>query len=286
MSAKAERNVPAGSSPAPLPGFSAAATEIAVIIGAHSALERIAALEATAPGAGPAAQADALRLLALRQNVMDLIVRAMLDVSSVISEIGCENERGDQLRDYLDKLENRRMRSLGVGSILVGAVTAFLSGGLALLEPHTKGSDIVGILGGATEVSIGVAGLSDRHAGKLGTERNLMRDVWEAPMESTLFPASVWRFMNSSIGLGPGAPTQRELLIAEWRTGDRLGSAGSDEEEARAALFFGSGGTYGIDDLNTRDSLLDLLEATVHSMNQYLRLLLDELMSRSERVAG
>ena len=42
-------------------------------------------------------------------------------------------------------------------------------------------------------------------------------------------------------------------------------------------------GNYSIDDLNTRDSLLDLLESSVFSMNQDLRVLLDELMSRTAR---
>lgn len=264
----------------PVEGFSQSATSIAEVIGALEPLRQMSALELQA--GDPASAATELRLFRARQRITDTILRAMLDVSSVLAEVDCENERGDQLKDHLQKLEDRRTRGLGLGSILVGALTAILSGGLSLASPNAAGGDVAAIVGGTLEASVGASVLLGTVSGELRTERNLMREVWEGPVRSSLFPRSVWRFLGRRVGDDPDSPTLREILIAQWRTGDRLGPAQSQEERDRIALLFGPGGDYTIADLNARDAMLDLLESSVASMNQDLQLLLDELMKRSE----
>lgn len=260
-------------------GFSRDAVDIAEVIGALAPLRELALLESHV-GDANAVTAE-LRLLRVRQRITETILRAMLDVSSVLAEIDCENERGDQLRDHLQKLEDRRTRRLGLGSILVGALTAIVSGGLSLAGTHGAGGDVAAIVGGTLEASVGASVLFGGVSGELRTERNLMREIWEGPAESSLFPRSVWRFLGRPVDGRAEAPTLRDVLIAQWRAGDRLGPAQSQSERDRIELLFGPGGAYTIEDLNARDAMLDLLEARVASMNQDLQLLLDELAHRT-----
>ena len=278
----AQPSRPAAAAP-PVPGFSQSATNIAEVIGARESLEQMALLASQA--GDPASAAVGLERLSVRQSTTDAILRAMLDVSSVLADLDCQNERGDQLRDHLQKLEDRRTRQLSLGSILVGALTAIVSGGLSLAYPTTNGGDVAAMIGGTLEASVGVAAVFGTVSGELPTERNLMGEVWEGPSRSTLFPPTVWRFLNQPVGGATGRFTLRDVVIAQWRMGERLGREGSQEERDRIALLFGRGGTYTLDDLNARDTMLDLLKVSVASMNQDLQLLLDELVDRSRAAA-
>jgi hypothetical protein len=152
-------------------GFSREAIDIADTIGAAEPLLQLATLEAEALGTA-AAELLALRL---RQAVTDRILLAMLDVSGTLAAIDCEGERGDQLRVLLQGAESRRARRLGIASIMVGALTAALSGGLSAAGTAGAGS-AAGIAGGAAEASVAASLLFGSATGELRTERNLLRE--------------------------------------------------------------------------------------------------------------
>lgn len=255
-----------------VPGFSPDATETADTIGALEALHRFAAMDTNA---SQGADAD-LRRLRLRQAITDRILLAMLDVSSSLAEVTCEGQRGNELRDRLQRIEDRQAQRLTLATIMVGALTAVTSGGLSLAG--AAGGDLAGIIGGTAEAGVATTLLFGGAAGELRTERNLLRDVWEGPDQSSLFPATVWRFLTRSRGNNPSIA---ERLRADWQAGERLGSAGSREERERIGLLFGPGGAYTVEDLELRDATVDLLRASLSLMSQDLRGLLEEVLQRS-----
>jgi hypothetical protein len=258
-------------------GWSRTAVEVAEVIGALGPLQRLSEPEGAGPARGTGAE---LRRLRLRQAIGDRITAAMLDVSAALAEIDCEGERGDQIKNRLQAIETRRAWRLSLGSILAGALTAGVTGGLGLVG--VPGADIAAIAGGAAEGSLGASVLFGEASGTLRTEPNLLREVWERPARSALFPETVWRYLNRPIpGQGGGPATIAEAVVAEWRAGDRFGPPGSAEERARTALLFGPGGTYTVEDLDVRESLLELLETSVALMNRDLRALLAELQAHS-----
>jgi hypothetical protein len=233
---------------------------VAEAIGAAPALRRLAALP---PGA-------AMERLRLRQEVTEAILQGMLDAASAIAEIDCEGERVDELRARLAQIQDRRARQLGVAGLLAGAATAAVTGGLSLGGAATAGN-IAGIAGGGLEA--GIAGsllFGPAPTGTLETRRNLLAEVWEAPAESRLFPAPVWRHLQ-----GPPGRSRLERLRAEWQA--ILGEPGSEEAARAAAQQFGPGGAYTAGELEQRDRMLDLLESTIALMHQDLRRLLAEV---------
>lgn len=218
--------------------------------------------------------------LAARQTLLARITLTMLDVASVTGEIDCENERSGQLLDRLQKAEEQRLRSLTVTGLVLGAATAILSGGIALVNPDAAAASVVNVVGGTAQAGTGFASLSYAPKGQLLHERNILTDLWDAKPESDMFPAPVWRFLNQVRVENAEMPLRR-MLIEQWRANDRLGTPGSTEEQQRIALIFGKGGEYTVEDLRVRDALLDQLEATVKLLYQDLGLLLREVSAWS-----
>jgi hypothetical protein len=205
--------------PPELNQFSSRAIEAARVIDAYPLLLRVAALEARVSSGDARSENELLRV---RQRLSERILLTMLQVSSLLAELDCEGERADLLRDRLQKLEERRLRNIAFAGIITGALTAIVSGGLSLASPVTEGGDIAGIAGGTIQAFIGLAGMYGAPAGTLRHERNLLREVWEGPEQSAIFPRPVWRFLTR-VRRDSGDPTIRELLIAQWRAGERLG---------------------------------------------------------------
>ncbi len=105
--------------------------------------------------------------------------------------------------------------------------------------------------------------------------------MWERPARSDLFPPSVWRFLTKRPDGNPDRATVAEVAVAEWRAGELLGREGPEAERTRVALLFGAGGAYTVEELEARDAMLDLLEASIALMSRDLRMLLEELLGRS-----
>lgn len=257
--------------------FSARATEMARIIGVLPLLSDVPDLRGQ-----PAPDRDTeLAALRVRQRITEQILLAMLEVASVHALIDCEEERGAQLRDHLQKIEDRRARRLGLTSILIGAATAILSGGVGLARADSVAADVIGTVGGSAEAAAGLSLMYGSARGELRTEPNVLREVWDGPEQPTLLPAAVWRFLNRPAEGDASGRTVRQAIVAEWRGGERLGRTGSAEERAHLALLLGSGGWFAVDELLTRDAMLDILRAQVSRMSQDLERLLRELIARS-----
>lgn len=270
---------PDPSGPPAIVGFSAQAVEVADAIGALPMLRQISELEASAASDRDAA----LALLRARQALTEQILLASLEVSGVLAEVGCESERGNQLRDRLQRAEEDRTRRLSLASIFIGAATAILSGGLALAHPQSTAGSVVGTVGGTAEAGAGLALQLGSRTAELQTERNLLREVWEGPERSALFPPLVWRFLSSPVRGDAAGRTVRTKLIDEWRADGRLGEPGSQAERDRIALLLGARGRFAVEDLLVRDAMLDLLQSDVALIHQDLELLLRELMARPLR---
>lgn len=78
--------------------------------------------------------------------------------------------------------------------------------------------------------------------------------------------------------LGRASPA--ETVLAEWRASDRFGAPGSQAEHACIALLFGPGGIYTVQELERRNAMLDLLEASIVLMSEELRILVIALADR------
>ena len=208
-----------------------------------------------------------------RQQLAEHILQGVLDASGTIAQIDCEVTRGDKLRSRLQGVEERRAQRLGVASLLLGAGTAALTGGLSLAGATAAGNT-AGIVGGAAQaVPAGALLFGAAPEVPLDTPRNLLAEVWARPADSQLMPGSVWAYLSHRDALGSSALDQ---LIAEWRTPELLGAPGSAEARGNAAVLFGASGFYTPRLLEVRDRMLELLGASIALLHRDLRTLLRE----------
>ena len=195
------------------------------------------------------------RWLEARQQLSNRVLLTILEVSSVTAEADCEQTRTQHVGTALSSALLKRVERQTLYAILGDAMIGVVAGALTLGLADTAAASAA-ILGGVVTTSFGLAASFDGSEETFRHERNLLRDIWEGPDESALFPPSVWRFLNSPVENTSNGETKRERLIADWRKHNWLGEPQSEIEQQRVALFFGEGGTYGIEEFQIRAQML------------------------------
>lgn len=249
------------------------ARNIAEIVGLSDLLVEIAAREGSVE---PRTDGERLHLLELRQQLSDRLLLTSLALSSVTAEVACEETRADHAANRLQEAQERRTRKSLIISIVGDAMIGILGGALSLAG-QAVGTAIADMVGGGVATGFGLEAFSDREAYRFQHRRNLLREIWEGPQQSKLFPRPVWRYLTTPAKDGT---TLRQDLVADWRRHGFLGEPGSDTEKQRIALIFGEGGVYNIDELRLRAEMFELLTAATDLMNQDLHVLFRELMIR------
>lgn len=223
---------------------------------------------------------DSMSLLywEVRQMITERINLANLEIAIVLAEIECEQDRAIDLQYHLGQKLAKKVNRATVVSILAGAITTFAASYLVLNEFEAQQTEAV-ISGGAfVSAFFGIQSLFMNAKAPFMHKRNYLRDIWENPKESTLFPPMIWHFLTREFENTSQDVTARELIIQRWEDLELFSSNKSKEQERIRNLFFGDGGTYSIDDIDSRIVLLDLLETEINVMNQELKQLQQEIL--------
>lgn len=201
------------------------------------------------------------------QQIQNRLMLASTEIASLAAELACEVERAEQLAVYLDGRDQKRIRTLTLVSLILGAATTVAT--TALL--HTDGSNkVVGIGGGVISASLGgAAAFSSDKSVTFLHRRNLLTDIWEESAQSTNYPPLVWYVLNEKLFSNSGQTTIRANIRQRWRSYEL-----ADTSPQRQQLYFGAGGEYQAGDLHVRANMLDQLQASVRSINQDLQSLL------------
>ena len=209
-------------------------------------------------------RANGLHRLELKSQIHGRLLSASTEINSVAAELDCEGERADQLALYLDNLNKKQTNALTAASILAAAGTTLAT----VLINGTDAKNTVAIGGGLLSAGLTAFTISPRGRRiRLFHDRNLLRDVWYAPVASTVYPPSVWYILREKAFSNGGQVSLLESIHRRWVQFELSGQPDS----ARQALLFGGGGVYTADDLHTRANMLNQLQATVRAINQDLQ---------------
>lgn len=207
---------------------------------------------------------------ALRSKVHHRIMLALSEIAGVAAELDCEGERAGQLGHYLDDFNSKRNTALTVASIVAGAITTVATA--TIKDDGTQNSVAIG--GGL--LSAGLGALTIKTTGKKMRwehRRNLLADIWNTPAVSAIYPPFLWYVLNDKHFSNSGRISLAQSIRKRWMEYDLGGKVSAAEEK----LFFGPGGIYNADDLNTRANMLNELQSTIRSVNQNLQSLIGYL---------
>jgi hypothetical protein len=219
----------------------------------------------------------AWRLLKTRQQISHRIALAAFDVTSTVAELDCEESRADHVADGLrEMLQERADRDLFL--VFAGDLWIGIIAGSLLIAGQDTASAANAIFGGLFATGIGSASAFADETYAFHHPRNHLHDIREGPPQSTLFPASVWRYLNGPSWILPGE-TIRQALLEYWKEEGRLGEPDNDTDKKRNELYFGEGGIYRIKELRLRAEMLDHLKSEVLRMGQDLNNLLYEVLT-------
>jgi len=219
----------------------------------------------------------AWRLLKTRQQISHRIALAAFDVTSTVAELDCEESRADHVADGLrEMLQERADRDLFL--VFAGDLWIGIIAGSLLVAGQDTASAANAIFGGLFATGIGSASAFADETHAFHHPRNHLYDIREGPPQSTLFPASVWRYLNGPSWILPGE-TIRQALLEYWKEEGRLGEPDNDTDKKRNELYFGEGGIYRIKELRLRAEMLDHLKSEVLRMGQDLNNLLYEVLA-------
>ena len=256
-----------------LGAFSPRARQIAETIDVQALLSEMRLLELEVERGRDAAS---LRLLAVRQELSDRLLLALFEASSLAAELECEKARSEELAARLEEIRNDVQQRRTVLAILADSISGVFAGTFLLLGAEAL-SGVIDLTGSVGALGFGVAALGGDQFYEFKHKRNLMAAVWHGNEAAGTFPAAVWRYLNGPMRESMKR-SRRDNIVTNWRA--RLGKPGSKQERRRAALFFGDGGVYRINELRYRGEMLGLLKTHINLMTQDLNVLFREMLNR------
>lgn len=252
--------------------FSFEALNVANAIGLIEPLHQFVVLKLDFK-ANPSLQKQ-VELLELRQNITDRINLSSLEISSVSSELDCEEERANQLAGYLKSKADQREKNLVIASIVVGAAGGI---GAEILGNSTSGNSgsFVAIGASIAETVFGVLMLTNQKKISYDHKRNTIGEIWNVPTVSKTLPPGIWYYLNyKNRGIDKFKQSLREFLVANWLA---YGEIENPKERTVSPVYFGSGGIYSSDELQIRANMYDQIESYIKLMKQDLTTLFMEL---------
>lgn len=219
-----------------------------------------------------------LNLLMQMEAILWKLQQASLEVSATAAEIDCEEERAEQIAGYLLNSQSSRETRLTVAAISIGAVGA-LSAVAFLSAGNELAAEWIGITTALSEVVLAGFIFFQKTNVMFYHQRNHLAEMWKGNKTSSLFPPSVWYYLNGGSSISREGLTLREELVARWKRFNRFDKETNQKE---IDLYFGEGGKYAAEQLANRSNLLDQVESFVALMKQDLRVLMRELNSLRE----
>ncbi|WP_234300281.1 hypothetical protein [Elizabethkingia bruuniana] len=210
---------------------------------------------------------DPLKILIAKQKISDQLMITNSGLNAMAAESDCNGERIQQLSNYLGDINNKNIRKLTVGSIILGASIAVSSS----LINNNNTNKAINIGGGAAGAALGLLTLNPKgRKVQMGIQRNLLRNIWNNDNSDQAFPPDIWNILNEKSFSNSGNKSMRETLKDRWL----LYAFDGKPDAETLQLFFGNGGTFRADDLQTMSNMYNELQASIRSLQQNMQSLM------------
>ena len=228
-------------------------------------------------------QADPSKLTPLRQNILEKVVAASLQVDATIAQIDNEIAQSNEVCGYLSDKRDKAVNRVNLLSIVTGGTLGATSEGLQLPSGQNKASSIVGIAAGAVSSGLAISGIRAQKGGTrlFDFNSNMLAGLFNrSTLDDSRYDPIVWSFLNDVAPTDQGGLTRKERLIQTWITLKRIDlpstSAGKNKID-RVTSQPSDKLLLTIDDLEDRSAMLADVRAKVSFLKRDLAALLSSL---------
>ena len=228
-------------------------------------------------------QTDPSKLTPLRQNILEKVVSASLQVDATIAQIDNEIAQSNEVRGYLSDKRDKAVNRANLLSIVTGGTLGATSEGLQLPSGQNKASSIVGITAGVVSSSLAISGIRAQKGGTrlFDFNSNMLAGLFDrSTLGDSRYDPIVWSFLNDVAPTDQDGLTRKLRLIQTWITLKRIDlpstSAGKNKID-RVASQPSEKVLLTIDDLEDRAAMLADVRAKVSFLKRDLAALLSSL---------
>jgi hypothetical protein len=221
-------------------------------------------------------QSDASKIVPLRQQILEKVVAASLQVDATIAQIDNEIAQANEVRGYLSDKRDKAVSRANLLSVVSGGSLGATSSALQLPSGDNKASSIVGIAAGVLSSSLAISGIRSQKGGtrRFDFNSNMLAELFDrSTLEDSRFDSIVWSFLNDVAPTDPEGLTRKERLIQTWitlkRTDPPSTAAGKNKID-RVTSQPSDGLSLTIDDLEDRSAMLEDVRAKVSFLKRDL----------------
>lgn len=264
------------------------AAQTARILGLDSRISELRALRAQRPADGKPTFEEIL----IRQELLESIQIAILDVDGVLAELS--NERG-QLGDLRSSLQSRRDRTvsrLNAAALITGSGLGVAVNATQFSTLSNRTQDIgdgIGVGSGVASTILSVLAVRRQHGpnGSVGETPNMLGPLLGGTYPrvlSTYYPPPVLHYLRSiPASEDSKRGTRLEQLMEEWVRAGRLDASDPAKRQQKITVLSTSMDTKGklsIDDLTDRIAMLTDVSGRVSLMKRDLAVLMRSYMNK------
>lgn len=267
------QNISDAAQRAPGPHAAENAEQVANILGISQLVNNARLMRAQTPCEATATVEE----LSVRQDILETVVAASLEVDGVLAELDNERAHLSELSAALQARRDRSVNLINIATLLTGTGVGIAVNALQFSSATANIGNALGVGSGIGSTVLSIIGIRQQHGPQhsIGRIPNMLAPLFdkEAALNS-YYPQAVQEYLRSvPPGQGPESGSRLDQLMAEWKRVGRIGPAGSaktDQKITRLTSSLDTKTKLSIDDLSDRVAMLGDVTGRVGLMKRDL----------------
>ena len=260
--------------------------QTAHILGFDPLLKKLATLQTERACGSP----PTLEELTIRQQLLEAVQTAALDVDSVLGEISNEEGELSNLRTSLQGRRDSTVAKLNAAALITGSTAG---AGVSATQFTTLGSktnnigDGFGIAAGVASTIFSIMATRKQNGpnGTVGEVPNMLAPLFDrSPVLNTYYPNTVLQYLQTvPVNEDPSRGARLEQLKAQWVQSGRLDASDSGKRQREVAALTSSSDPsikVSIQDLSNRIAMLVDVSGRVSLMKRDLAIMMRSYMTK------
>ena len=249
--------------------LSPAAQQLAEQLGVWQALQNLVLARQT----NPTWRTDST-VLAIRQNLIEDIFTAELEVRTAQSRLDGEIALMDEVRAKLEERRDKAVTLTAAAGVITNAFNGITGNALDFSEKLSLPARILEVADGGVGFSLAALALKQQQGEKKISERvgGMISRIFDNTTKNVDYPDSVWLFLNTAPPGQGGGLTRRATLINNWAKEGIIRQGRSKWEHRLSHITNGTVDRHRItiSVLEDRDAMLHDLRAAISPMDVLL----------------